>query len=120
VSTVHSTWVEIVLDTGLVGLTLFLVALVATWIWLFRLRSYAMKNPINRLLWFECLGVLTVLCVRSVFAVNLVWSWHVLTLGVILVFISVMRRQVARTSYAGASLAQPLPAGWGRRPSLHG
>jgi O-antigen ligase len=120
VSTVHSTWVEVVLDTGLVGLTLFLVALASTWFWLFRLRSYAMKNPINRLLWFESLGVLTVLCVRSVFAVNLVWSWHVLTLGVILVFISVMRRQVAETSYAGASLAQPLPAGRGRRPSLHG
>jgi O-antigen ligase len=120
VSTVHSTWVEVVLDTGLVGVTLFSVALVATWFWLFKLRSYAMQNPINRLLWFESLGVLTILCVRSVFAVNLVWSWHVLTLGVVLVFISVMRRQVAQASYAGATLAQSLPAGRGRRPSLHG
>jgi O-antigen ligase len=118
VSTVHSSWVEVLLDTGVVGLILFSVGLGVTWFWLFRLRSSAMGNPISRLLWLESVSVLTVLCVRSVFAVDLVWSWHVLTFGVILVFISVMRRQVVQTDYASAPLAQSLPAARWRRSSV--
>ena len=117
-STVHSTWVEVLLDTGAIGVILLVAALVATWFYLFRLRSYALRNPISRQLWFESLGVLTVLFVRSVFAVTLVWAWYVLTLGVVLVFISVMRREVARARLASTALAQPLPATRRRRPSI--
>jgi O-antigen ligase len=110
VSTVHSTWVEVLLDTGIVGAMLLLLALVATVFYLFKLYSRAMINPISRLLWFESLGVLTVLCVRSFFSVTFVWSSTVLTFGLILVFIAVMRRQVVRKRYAGAPVAQPLSA----------
>ena len=118
VATVHSSWVEVLLNTGVVGLMLFLVGVLATWFWLFRLRPNAMGHPISRLLWFESCGVLTFLCVRSVFAVNLAWSYHVLTLGVVLVFISVARRQGVQVRNAGAALAQPLPATRRRRPSI--
>jgi exopolysaccharide production protein ExoQ len=118
VSTAHSSWMEIVLDTGVVGLILFLIGLLTTWVWLLRLRLIAMEHPISRLLWFESLGVLTLLCVRSVFSVNLVWSYLVLSLGTVLVFIGVVRRQVVQGRNAGFALAQPLPAGRRRRRSI--
>lgn len=119
VSTVHSLWIETLLDTGVVGIILLTGALGATWFWLFRLRAAAMADRITRLLWFECLGVLTVLCVRSVFSVStVVWSWYVIFFGLILVFIAVLRRQVVQTSSAGAPVAQPLPAAGWRRPGL--
>jgi O-antigen ligase len=119
VSTVHSLWIEILLDTGLVGLTLFSTALAVTWFWLFKLRSHAMRTPTNRLLWFECLGVMAVLSVRSVFSVStFAWSWYVVFFGVVLVFIGVMRRQIVKPEYAGALLAQPLPAARRRGPGI--
>jgi O-antigen ligase len=117
-STVHSLWVEVLLDTGIVGLILLSIGVGATWFWLFKLRPYAMKTPINRLLWFECLGILTIMCVRSVFAVEIVWDWSVLFFGLVLVFISVIRRQAAETHYAGAALVQPLPTTRWRKPSI--
>lgn len=120
VSTVHSLWVEVLLDTGAIGFILLLVALLMTGVWLFRLRSQARMYPVTHMLWLESLGVLTVLCVRSVFAVTMVWSWNVLTFGVILVFISVVRRQVAQASNAGASFAQSIPAARRRRSGIRG
>lgn len=106
-ATVHSLWVEVLLDTGVVGVILILIGIVATWLWLLRLRPYAMKTPLNRLLWFECLGVLTIQCVRSIFAVDLVWDWNVLFFGIILVFISVVRRQISEIRYRSVAPAQP-------------
>jgi len=118
VSTVHSVWVEVLLDTGVIGIILFAAAFVATWFWLLRLRSRAITAPIGRLLWFESLGVLTVMSVRSVFEVAMVWSSRVLTLGVVLIFLEVLRRHVVRRTYAGAPVTQPLPAARRRRPSV--
>lgn len=118
VSTVHSVWVEVLLDTGVIGFILFAVAVAATWFWLLKLRSRAITTPIGRLLWFECLGVLTIMSVRSVFEVALVWSSRVLTLGVILIFLEVLRRQVVRRTYSGVAGAQLLPAARRRRPSV--
>lgn len=117
-STVHNLWVEVLLDTGVVGLILLSVALGATWFWLFKLRPYAMKTPINRLLWFECLGVLVIHSVRSVFAVHIVWDWNVLTFGLVLVFLSVVGRQAAEAPHAAATFAQRPPTTRGRSPSL--
>jgi len=110
VSTVHSQWIEVLVDTGVVGLILFSVGLLATCFWLFRLRSHAMGNPISRLLWFESLGVLTLLGVVSVFGVSFVWSSSVPNFGLVLVFITVLRRQVVRRTYTSAAFAQLLPA----------
>ena len=119
VSTVHNLWLEVLLDTGAVGLVLFLAGVAATWYWMVRIRAYATKTPIGRLLWLESLGVLTVLCVRSIFSVPLVWSWNVvLTFGVVLIFVSVMRSNLVQESHSRAATAQPVPAARRRRPSI--
>jgi O-antigen ligase len=118
VSTVHSSFIEVLLDTGVVGLGLLVAGFLATWVLMFRIRPHVMNNPIGNLLWFESLGVLTVLSVRSLFAVTLVWSWYVLNLGVVLVFVSVARRQVVQARHAGAASAQLLSAAGRRRSSV--
>jgi O-antigen ligase len=118
-SSVHSTWVETLLDTGVVGLALLFAAVVIAWFWLLRVRTYVMKDAVGRLLWFECLGVFTILTVRSLFTITFVWTMAVLMFGLVLVFISVTRRQVAQGSYASAPLAQQIPATWRRRPGVY-
>lgn len=111
VSTVHSAYVEVVLDTGVVGLALLLAGLIGTWISLFRLRSHVIGDPVGRLLWLECLGIFALLTVRSFFSVStFVWSFQVLTFGLVLIFVTVARRQSDRRRDAGAPAAQPVPA----------
>jgi O-antigen ligase len=117
-STVHSSFVEVLLDTGVVGLVLLVGGLVMTWLMMFKIRPHVMNNPISSLLWFESLGVLTVLSVRSLFAVTLVWSWYVVNLGVVLVFVSVARRHVVRARHEGVAFAQLLSAAGRRRSSI--
>jgi O-antigen ligase len=105
-SSVHSTYVEALLGTGLVGIVLLLAGLGVAWFWLLRIRSYVAGNSVGYLLWLECLGVFTVLTVRSVFTITFVWTSTVLTLGLILVFVTVMRTQISRRDSGGASLAR--------------
>lgn len=118
VSTTHNMYVETLVDTGVVGLILLVAGLAVTWFLLFKLRSYAMKDPISRLLWLECLGVFTILMVRSMFSVSFIWSQTVLTFGLVLIFVAVMSKEVVRERYAGTSLAQSLSAARRRRPSI--
>lgn len=118
VTDVHNSFVEVLLDTGVVGLLLLVAGLLATWFLLFRVRHHVVDNPIGNLLWLETLGVLGVLSVRSMFAVTLVWNWYVINFGIVLVFVSVVRRQVGKARPAGTAPAQPLSAGRGRRPSI--
>ncbi len=122
VSTVHNAYVEVLLDTGAVGLALLVAGLIAAWVSLFWLRSRVMKDPVGRLLWIECLGLFAVLTVRSLFAVPFVWSSNVLTFGLILVFLHVARRQFAndKRRYADTTLAQPIPAARRRRSGVRG
>ena len=112
VSSLHNTYMELLVGTGVVGLSILVVGLLAILVWLFRLRSRAALHPTSWSLWVESLGVLTVLLLRSMFSVPFIWS-HVLTLGLIVTFITVLRRsrQSARKrSYADTVVAQPLPA----------
>jgi O-antigen ligase len=118
VSTTHNMYVETLVDIGLVGLVLLLTGLALSWFWLFKLRSYAMKNPISRILWLESLGLFTILMVRSFFSVSFIWSQTVLTFGLVLIFVAVMRKEVVQERYAGASPAQQLSAARRRRPSI--
>jgi len=111
VSTVHSAYVEVLLDTGVVGLVMLLAALAVTWFMLLRLRVDMAGDPVGWLLWLESLGVLTLLTVRSFFSVStFIWSFQVLSFGLVLIFVAVARRQVVRRRRASAPLAQPLPA----------
>lgn len=118
VSTTHNMYVETLVDTGIVGLVLLLTGIVVTWFWLFKLRPYVMNDPIGRLLWLESVGVFTILMVRSVFSVAFIWSQTVLTFGLILIFVSVMRKEVIQRRYAAPSPAQPLSAARRRRSSI--
>ena len=100
-ATVHNAYVETAVGTGLIGLSILLLGVVATWFWLFKLRSFVTRDPVGRLLWVESLGVLTILTVRSMFSVGLIWT-PILNFGVVLVFISVVRYQAigSRKRYA--------------------
>jgi O-antigen ligase len=118
VSTTHNMYVETLVDTGVIGLLLLVTGIVLTWFWLFKLRSYAMKDPISRLLWLESLGLFTILMVRSLFSVSFIWSQTVLTFGLVLLFVAVMRKEVVQERYAGASPAQQLSVARRRRPSI--
>jgi O-antigen ligase len=118
VSTTHNMYVETLVDIGIVGLLLLITGIALTWFWLFKLRSYAMKDPISRLLWLECLGVFTILMVRSMFSVSFIWSQTVLTFGLILVFVAVMRKEVLQERHAGTPLAQPLSVARRRRSGI--
>jgi O-antigen ligase len=101
VTTVHNAYVETVAGTGIVGLSILLLGVVAAWFWLFKLRSFVTRDPVGRLLWIESIGVLSILTVRSMFSVGLIWT-PILNFGVVLVFISVVRYQAvgARKKFA--------------------
>lgn len=114
VSSLHNTYMELLVGSGFVGLTILIAGLLAILYWLFRLRSQAALHPVSWTLWVESLGILTVMLLRSMFSVPFIWS-HVLTLGLILIFITVLRRSkqpVRKRNYADTLVAQPLPAAW--------
>jgi O-antigen ligase len=105
-STVHSAYVETLIGTGIVGLTILLILLLSTWFWLFRLRSFATRTPIGHLLWVESVGVFSVLMVRTLFSVPIIWG-QILTFGLFLVFISVMRKQAIPKNHEVGTVVQP-------------
>jgi len=92
VTTVHNAYVETLAGTGIVGLTLLVLGVVSIWYYLFRLRSFATRYPTGRLLWVESLGVISILTVRSMFSVGIIWT-PILTFGLLLIFIAVVRHQ---------------------------
>lgn len=74
-SSLHSTWVEVFIGAGIVGLLLLLAAVVGTWLVLLRAsrsRLCAM-DPLWQQLRLEAVGVMTLLSVRSVFANPFIW-----------------------------------------------
>lgn len=115
VSSLHNTYMEALVGSGAVGLTILVVGLVATLLGLFGVRFRAASHPISWSLWVESLGVLTVMLLRSVFSVPFIWT-HIPTLGLILVLITVLRsnakRPVKKGRHAHTVDAQPLPAAW--------
>lgn len=117
ISTAHNTVIEVLLDTGIIGLAIFLVAVVVMVLRLFGLRSAASESSVGRLLWVESLGVMTLYFVRSLFSVNLVWSWNVIFFGVVMVFICVGSHQRVRDKKPkteGTPAPQLLSAAGGR------
>lgn len=112
VSSLHNSYMETLVGTGAVGLTILVTGLGTTWVFLFRLRRRAARYPVGRLLWIESVGIFTVLSVRSMFSTPFIWT-NVLTFGLLLIYLTVLggeRERALHRSHAGASPAQPLPA----------
>ncbi|MBX6763125.1 MAG: O-antigen ligase family protein [Rubrobacteraceae bacterium] len=120
ISTVHSTYVETLIDTGVIGSAILLVGLGVVWVSIVKLRRTAAMSPISKALWVECLGVMMVLSVRSIFSVVFVWSSTVLIFGVVLVFVTVMGREAGRRrADANNHAAQLLSAQRRRRSGVY-
>ena len=112
VSSLHNTYMETLVGTGAVGVTLLVVGLLATWVLLFRLRRQAMQDTVGRLLWIEGAGVFAILTVRSMFSTPFIWT-NLLTFGLLLVYLTVLggqRGRDLRRPHAGASPTQLLSA----------
>jgi O-antigen ligase len=72
-STIHNTYLEALLNVGILGLMPVIAALVGIWYQITRtLRRYRYDSP-ERQLALEAVGVLSVLTVRSFFTTGLIW-----------------------------------------------
>lgn len=71
-ASLHNTWLEVLLSTGVVGLIPLLAAVGAVGIALWRFRAHAMDDAEPGSLWLEATGALIVLLVTSVFNTELV------------------------------------------------
>lgn len=72
-SSIHNTWLEVVIGSGIPGISFFLIAFVGVWITLFKNRRFIGNGTIEHRLVVEAIGILTVLSVRSMFTSELVW-----------------------------------------------
>jgi uncharacterized membrane protein len=82
-ATLHSDWLEILVGTSIWGLIPFLVAVIGTWYYLVRYVRDTMLPDRERQIALECIGVMTVLTVRSFVNVELVWHVPVLFFSVL-------------------------------------
>jgi O-antigen ligase len=90
-ATMHSTYLEIIVGLGILGLVPLLVAFAGTWLFLIRAVRGPPRNPLDRQLALDALGVLAVLTVRSFFSTQLVWHPPLAFLAV-LGYAEVLRR----------------------------
>jgi O-antigen ligase len=72
-SSLHNTWLEVLLGVGVVGLLPLLAAVLAVCTTLWRFRSYALREDESGHLWLEAAGVLTVLLPITMFNTELIW-----------------------------------------------
>ncbi len=92
-SSVHSTWIELLVDTGVLGLVPIALAVLGAWMHaLGALRHVSVGGLEHRLL-VEVIGVLAVLSVRSVFTSVLIWHPSLQYLAAI-AYIDFLRRQL--------------------------
>lgn len=89
-STLHNTYIEVLADTGLVGLTLFLTGIVDILRHVGRrLRVVRWAPSLEQMLWIEAAGLVVVKLARSVFSVPFIWP-PVLPLGLLIVIVGVL------------------------------
>jgi len=116
ISNMHSTYMEIIVGTGIVGLLPVVLALGATWWVLMRACRQPWRFPLlDQRLAVEVAGVLAVLTVRSVFSVKFVWHPAIEFLAV-LGYGEMLRRScfVTHTSRPNTGLSSSII------PSVHG
>lgn len=103
-SSLHGTWPEVLIGTGIAGLLPLLVAVVGTWMVLLRAprRRLCAMDPLWQQLRLEAVGVMTLLSVRSIFSVSFIWH-PALTWLLVLGYAEFLRR-----SHANGNHPQPL------------
>jgi O-antigen ligase len=81
-STMHSDYLEMIVGTGIWGLTLFLVALLGTWWFLTKYLRHSTAISVEQQLAYEAIVVLGLLTFRSIFMTMLTWhpSLHYLAI----------------------------------------
>jgi O-antigen ligase len=107
-STIHNTFLEVLLGTGFWGLVPVLLALLGTWWMLMRFLKRSFVEGTDRALIVEALAVLSVVSVRSVFMTHLIWHPS-LTFLMVVGYAEYLRRKQATDRL----VAQPAP---GLRP----
>lgn len=104
-SSLHGTWPEVLIGTGVLGLLPLLGAIIGTWVVLLRTQRKA-SNVLCEQLCLEAIGVMTLLSVRSIFSVSFIWH-PALTWLLALGYAEFLRRR-----YAHISHPQLLPTTW--------
>ena len=97
-SSLHGTWPEVLIGTGVLGLLPLLGAIVGTWVVLLRKRNNEGNNILREQLRLETIGVMTLLSVRSIFSVSFIWH-PALTWLLALGYAEYLRRHHARASH---------------------
>jgi O-antigen ligase len=93
-SSIHNSYIEVVLGTGLIGLAPLLAALAGTWKQLMSMRFIPLYSNLEQQLSVEALSVLGVVTARSLFSVTMIWH-PALDYFVILGYAELLRRRAA-------------------------
>ena len=89
-STLHNTYIEVLADTGVVGLALFLSGIADVLRHVGRRLRVVRRSPtLEQMLWIEAGGLIVVKLARSVFSVPFIWP-PVLPLSLLLVIVGVL------------------------------
>ena len=96
-SSLHGTWPEVLIGTGVLGLLPLLGAIAGTWVVLLRKKT-AGNNLLHEQLRLEAIGVMALLSVRSIFSVPFIWH-PALTWLLALGYAEYLRRHHARASH---------------------
>ncbi len=70
-SSIHNTWLEVLLGTGLLGLLPLLAAF--CWVWVLLIGRRPAWGASTQRMHAEAIGIFSVLSVRSIFTANLIW-----------------------------------------------
>lgn len=72
-SSIHNTWLEVLLGVGIFGFSFFALCFIGIWICLLRILRKEQEQTVFYYLTIEAIGIMTLLSVRSIFASALVW-----------------------------------------------
>jgi O-antigen ligase len=108
----HNTWIEVLVNTGIVGLSILFLCILGIWIVLLRFLPQTANDLLVHRLQVEAIGVLAVLSFRSFFTAGFIWHSDLAFL-LVLGYAEFLRRY-----YNGLrSWHRPLPSASVRRKS---
>jgi hypothetical protein len=108
-ASIHSTWLEVLLGVGLIGLQLIVGVLLGTWVILLRFVFQIKEHNLLHHLTVEAIGVLVILSVGSFFSPQFIWH-PPLEFLLILGYVEFLRRNYGKIIYESTARTQPLPS----------